>query len=102
MNSNVDSREQTLISMYKHCLTLYTSKISWMWVLVSPICNSSFLGGWDQKDCGLRPASTNSLWEPHLQNKQSKMDWRCGSSGKSPTLQVQTPELKLQYQYKKS
>jgi hypothetical protein len=25
---------------------------------------------------------------PHLQNNQSKMDWRCGSSGKAPALQV--------------
>jgi hypothetical protein len=30
---------------------------------------------------------------PHLQNNQSKMDWRYGSSGKVPALQAQSPKL---------
>jgi hypothetical protein len=28
-------------------------------------------------------------------NNQSKMDWRCGSSGRAPALQVQSPEFKF-------
>jgi hypothetical protein len=30
----------------------------------------------------------------HLQNNQSKMDWRCGSRGRVPALQVPSPEFK--------
>jgi hypothetical protein len=30
------------------------------------------------------PAWANSLWEPHLQNNQSKMEWRPGSIGRLP------------------
>jgi hypothetical protein len=30
---------------------------------------------------------------PHLQNNLSKMDWRRGSSGREPALQVQSPKL---------
>jgi hypothetical protein len=33
----------------------------------------------------------------HPQNNQSKVDWRCSSSSRAPALQVQRPELKLQY-----
>jgi hypothetical protein len=29
-------------------------------------------------------------------NNQSKMDWRCDSSGRAPALQVQSPEFKAQ------
>jgi hypothetical protein len=36
------------------------------------------------------------LAKPHLQNNQSKMDWRCGSSSKAPDLQARSPEFKLQ------
>jgi hypothetical protein len=40
---------------------------------------------------------------PHLQNNQSKMDWRFGSSSRVPTLQVWSPEFKWQsHQNKKS
>jgi hypothetical protein len=31
---------------------------------------------------------------PHLQNNQSKMDWRCGSSSRVPALPAQSPEVK--------
>jgi hypothetical protein len=31
-----------------------------------------------------------------LQNNQSKMDWRCGPSGRAPALQVWNPEFKSQ------
>jgi hypothetical protein len=37
---------------------------------------------------------------PHLQNKLSKMHWRCDSSS-SPALQAQNPEFKLQSHTKK-
>jgi hypothetical protein len=43
-----------------------------------------------------RFAQANSSLDPHLQNKQSKMDWRSGSSGRGPALQVQSPEFKPQ------
>jgi hypothetical protein len=33
----------------------------------------------------------------HLQNNQTKMEWRYGSSGRKPALQVQSPGFKLQY-----
>jgi hypothetical protein len=32
----------------------------------------------DWKDLGLRLDRVNSLQDPHLQNNQSKMDWKCG------------------------
>jgi hypothetical protein len=38
----------------------------------------------------LRSVGANSSQEPHLQNNQSKIDWRCGSSGRV----VQNPEFK--------
>jgi hypothetical protein len=38
----------------------------------------------------------------HLQNIQGKMDWRCGSSGRVPALQVLNPKFKPQsYHLKK-
>jgi hypothetical protein len=40
--------------------------------------------------------------KPHLQNNQSKMDWRCGSRTKTPALQVQSSELKPQSNQKKN
>jgi hypothetical protein len=61
--------------------------------------NPSYLEGWHWEDRGLRPAQANSL-RPHLQNNQSKMDWRCGSSSRVPALQVRSPEFKFQ-SYKK-
>jgi hypothetical protein len=41
------------------------------------------------------------LKDTHLQNNQSKIDWRCGSTGRAPALQVQSPELKPQSNQKK-
>jgi hypothetical protein len=54
------------------------------------------LGGWDQEDPSLRPAWKNSSQDPHLQNNQRKMDWRCGPSSRAPALQVQSHEFKPQ------
>jgi hypothetical protein len=48
-------------------------------VQVAHTCNPHYSGGKDQEDCGSKTAQENSLWEPHLQNNQSKMDWGCGS-----------------------
>jgi hypothetical protein len=56
--------------------------------------NPSYLGGWNQEDHSSRPAWANSSQDPHLQNNQSKMDWRCGSSGRAPALQERSTELK--------
>jgi hypothetical protein len=39
---------------------------------------------------------------PCLQNKQNKTGWRCGSSGRIPTSQVQNLEFKCQYYKKKN
>jgi hypothetical protein len=58
--------------------------------------NPTHLKDWDQEDHGSRPAQANSLWEPHLQNSQTKMNWRCGSSSGTPALQVQSTEFKPQ------
>jgi hypothetical protein len=55
-------------------------------------CNPSYLEGWDWEVHDLRPARANSLRDPHLQNKQSKMDWIHGSRGRLPALQVQNPD----------
>jgi hypothetical protein len=52
---------------------------------VAHTCNPSYLGGWDQEDQDLRPARAE-FTRPHLQNNQSKMDWRCDSSGSVPAL----------------
>jgi hypothetical protein len=56
-------------------------------------CNPSYLGDRDWEDHSLRPVWANSSWDPipHLQNNQSKMDWRCDSSGRVPGLQVKKP-----------
>jgi hypothetical protein len=51
------------------------------------ICNPSYLGDWDQEDNGSRLAWANSSWDPHLQNNQSEMDWRCGSIDRVSALQ---------------
>jgi hypothetical protein len=68
-------------------LNCYLGMVSWKGKIQSQVplahaCNPSYLGGWDwkivvwgqfrQKVCETPP--------PHLQNTQSKMDWRCGSS----------------------
>jgi hypothetical protein len=35
------------------------------------------------------------VWEtPISKNNQSKIDWRCGSSGRMPALQARSPEFK--------
>jgi hypothetical protein len=38
---------------------------------------------------------------PHLQNNQSKMDWRHGPCGRTPALPARSPEFKPQFYQKK-
>jgi hypothetical protein len=58
-------------------------------VLLSHAYNPSYLGGsWFE-------ASPNSSWDTHLQNNQSKMDWRHSLSGRTD-LQAWNPKFKPQ------
>jgi hypothetical protein len=57
-------------SIFRH-----TKKLLSIQALLAQACIPSYLGGWDQKDQGSRPAQAYSLQDPHLQNNQSKMDW---------------------------
>jgi hypothetical protein len=41
-----------------------------------------------------KPAQTINVQDPHLQNNQSKMGWRCDLRGRMPALQ--SPEFKPQ------
>jgi hypothetical protein len=75
-------------------LPLLTLK-NYSMMLVAHVSNPSYLGGWDQ-DCESRPAQANSSGDPHLQNNQSKMDERCGSSSRAPAVQVWSPQFKSQ------
>jgi hypothetical protein len=56
----------------------------WKNTIEQGACYPSYLEGWDWKDDSSRPAWAIHLFDPHLQNNQSKMDWRCGSSGRVP------------------
>jgi hypothetical protein len=53
---------------------------------------TSYLGGWDLEDQGLKPAQANSRRDPIP--KITKMDCWCGSRGRTPALQVRSPEFK--------
>jgi hypothetical protein len=57
------------------------------------------LATWE--NCSSRPAQANSLWDPHLQHNQSKMDWQCASSSRVPALQAWSLEFKPQFHQKK-
>jgi hypothetical protein len=70
------------------------------WAPVVHTCNPSYLGGWDQEDGNLSSAWAISLWDLSPKNR-SKMDWRCGSSGRQPALQVQSLEFKPQCHQKR-
>jgi hypothetical protein len=58
--------------------------------------NPSYLKGWNWKDCGSKSVWANSSWDRHLQNNQSKIDWRFNSSSRTPALQVWSLEFKPQ------
>jgi hypothetical protein len=64
--------------------------------MVAHACNPGYLGGRKWEDTDLRLAQANSLWDPHLQNNQSKMDWKYSSSGTVPALQGQSLKIKPQ------
>jgi hypothetical protein len=44
-----------------------------------------------------QPGGGEQFLRPHLQNNQSKMDWRCNSRCRSPALQMWSPESKSQF-----
>jgi hypothetical protein len=58
------------------------------WAPVAHACNTSYLGGRDQKDCGLKPTQANSLHDPILKKCITK---RAGGvvQGIGPELQPQ-------------
>jgi hypothetical protein len=43
-------------------------------------CNSGYLEGRDQEDGSFEPNLGKKFRSPHLQNNQSKMDWKYGLS----------------------
>jgi hypothetical protein len=53
------------------------------------------------KDSSSRPVHANSLWDPHLQNNQTKTDWRNSPSGRIPVLQAWSLELNPHPTHKK-
>jgi hypothetical protein len=59
----------------------------------------SYLGSWNCENRGSRPALVNK--RPYLQNYHSKMNWKCGSSNRTPVLQVWNPKFKPQLHKKK-
>jgi hypothetical protein len=65
-------------------------------VLVAHTYKPNYLGGWNQKDWGLRPAQAKCFQGPISKNNQSQMDWRYGSRNRVPALQAQSPEFKSQ------
>jgi hypothetical protein len=65
------------------------------------LCNPSYLEGWAGRIEVWGQLRQIILETPHLQNNQSKMDWRCGSSSRVPALQVWSPEFKLQFHNQK-
>jgi hypothetical protein len=48
----------------------------------------------NRENCG--PDWPGQKARPCLQNNQGKKGWRCGSSGKVPAKQAQSPDFKLQ------
>jgi hypothetical protein len=54
-------------------------------VLVAHTCNPSSVGA-EIGRIVVQGQLGQSLWDPHLQNNQSKMDWRCSSSSRVPAL----------------
>jgi hypothetical protein len=76
-----------------HLLSWWKAYYFWAQVAHTHTCKTSYLVGWDQGDCGWKPAQAKSSWEPHLQNNQSKIDWKCGLNSRAPALQAWRPEF---------
>jgi hypothetical protein len=55
-----------------------------------------FLAPWevDIKSIVVKGQPWQSLWDPHLQNNHTTMDWSHGLSGRTPGLQARSPEIK--------
>jgi hypothetical protein len=53
------------------------------WVSVAQTCNPSYLGGQEPEDCDFKASLGKKFLRFYLQNNQSEMDWRCGSSGRA-------------------
>jgi hypothetical protein len=70
-------------------------------VLVAHTGNPSCLGDWDWEGHSLRPVWSNTSRDFYLQNKQSKMGWRRGSSRRAPALQMQSSKFKPQVHHQK-
>jgi hypothetical protein len=66
-------------------------------------CNPSYLGGWDQEDCGSRPAWANSSQDPISKITRAKwtegvaqvIQWEAQSSSPSPTKKKKKPKQNL-------
>jgi hypothetical protein len=71
------------------------------WALVAHACNSSYLGGRDQKDGGSRPAQTNSLRDPISKIPNIRKSWWSGSSGRTPAYEIlsSSPSVAKIYMY---
>jgi hypothetical protein len=82
-------------TMQQRPFLYHLKRMLFCWVLVDHACNPSYLGGWDWE---FEASLGKQLMRhpPHLQNNQSKMDWKCGLS-----LQVWSPEFKPQSHQKK-
>jgi hypothetical protein len=65
---------------------------------VAHICNSSYSGGRDQEDLGLKPALANCSWDPILKKVFTKKDWQSGLRYRP---WVQTPILQTKKKKKK-
>jgi hypothetical protein len=93
----------TFLFKKKQQRTVFTQAYEYnsLWVLVAYVCNPSYLGGWDWKDCGWRPAQANSLRDLHLQNNHSKMDWRCVAQAVECLLLESKPRLTKRERKKK-
>jgi hypothetical protein len=86
-----------LFSLFLNMLKPFHNKMVFkkknLLVPMAQTCNPSYLGGRDWEAHSSRPAQGNSSW-PYLQNNQTKMDWKYGSSSRAPALQVQSLEFK--------
>jgi hypothetical protein len=57
--------------------------------MVANTCTPNYLGGWDEEDCSLRPAQTNSSQDPITKITRAK--WTGGVALRSVNTWVQNP-----------
>jgi hypothetical protein len=77
-----------VLGLFKH-----ETKMSVSQAPVSHTCNPSYSGGRDQEDHSLRPARTNSSWDPISRKPITKKDWQSGSRCR-PCVQALVPPKK--------